>query len=130
MAEKSLYQKMFVKSGMKMAIIGLPADLKAAMQTVPEGVELLAELQPGLDVLQVFVENESELRKSLSEYKPYLATPNGALWVCYPKGSSGMKTDINRDSIWKISHEYGMDAVSQVAVNDIWSAMRLKIISG
>lgn len=128
MADKSLLQKMFVKSGMKMVIIGLPADLTDSYRTVPDGVELLSGPQSGVDVLQVFVKNEMELRESISAYKPFIL-PRGMLWICYPKGTSGVQTDINRDSIWRISHEYGMDAVGQIAVNDTWSAIRLKIVS-
>lgn len=128
MADKSLLQKMFVKSGMKMVIIGLPADLTDLYRAVPDGVQMLPEPQSGVDVLQVFVKNEKELRDSFIAYKPFLQ-PKGVLWVCYPKGTSGVPTDINRDSIWRISHEYGLDAVGQIAVNDTWSTMRLKIIS-
>lgn len=128
MADKSLFQKMFIKSGMKMVIVNLPADLTDSYRAAPDGVQMLSEPQSGLDVLQVFVNNEKELRESFSTYKPFLL-PKGVLWICYPKGTSGVQTDINRDTIWRISHEYGLDAVGQIAVNDTWSAMRIKITS-
>ena len=52
--------------------------------------------------------------------------PNGMIWVAYHKGTSPVKTDINRDSIWAYARTIGMDAVAQVSINDDWSAVRLK----
>mgnify|MGYP001587710911 CR=1 FL=1 len=51
---------------------------------------------------------------------------DGVLWVSYPKGSSKVKTDINRDSGWGPFNEAGFRAVTQIAVNDIWSALRFR----
>ena len=34
--------------------------------------------------------------------------------------------DINRDSAWPILAEYGMRPISQVAIDDVWSALRFR----
>jgi hypothetical protein len=46
-----------------------------------------------------------------------------AVWICYPKGN---RADINRDTIWRRVRESGWDLVTNVAVNDVWSALRAK----
>lgn len=46
------------------------------------------------------------------------------VWVSYPKGRP--KDEINRDSIWERAREVGFEAVSQVSVDERWSALRLK----
>jgi hypothetical protein len=52
---------------------------------------------------------------------------DGKLWMAYPKRSSRRyKTDINRDRGWEIVTETGFRPVSQVAIDDDWSALRFR----
>jgi hypothetical protein len=48
------------------------------------------------------------------------------LWVAYPKGSSGVKTDVNRDRLWQALEPTGWRPVRQVALDETWSAMRFR----
>jgi ribosomal protein L25 (general stress protein Ctc) len=50
------------------------------------------------------------------------------LWVTYHKGTSGVTTDINRDTIAAYARTQGMHAVAQIAVDENWSALRLSIV--
>jgi len=50
------------------------------------------------------------------------------LWVTYHKGTSKVKTDINRDTIYAYTHTIGLDGVGLGSIDDNWSAMRLKLI--
>ena len=54
--------------------------------------------------------------------------PKGLLWITYPKGAAKIKSDITRDRIWRYAKTGGLDGVAMVAVDDTWSAMRLKLI--
>ncbi|QNK60075.1 YdeI/OmpD-associated family protein [Paenibacillus sp. PAMC21692] len=51
---------------------------------------------------------------------------DGLLWISYPKGSSGIKTDVNRDSGWQFMKALDMDAVSNISMNETWSALRFR----
>lgn len=46
-----------------------------------------------------------------------------AAWVLYPKGN---RTDINRDSLWRLLVERGWRPISQVAVDEATSAVRIR----
>ena len=46
-----------------------------------------------------------------------------ALWVLYPKAN---RTDVNRDTLWPILAGYGLRPISQVAVDEVWSALRFR----
>jgi hypothetical protein len=48
------------------------------------------------------------------------------LWVAYPKLSSGLAADLSRDIIHALAPKYGLDTVSQIAIDEDWSALRLK----
>ena len=47
--------------------------------------------------------------------------------MTYPKGNQ-LDTDINRDSIVAYAKTIGLKAVAQVSVDDIWSALRFKVV--
>jgi hypothetical protein len=52
--------------------------------------------------------------------------PDGLLWVAYPKGGAKIKTDVNRDRLWDALTGTGWRPVRQVALDDVWSAMRFR----
>jgi hypothetical protein len=119
--EKSLTEKLRYKSG------------RAIILNPPEGYSLgissETELEGIFEYLQLFVRNAQEL----GEWLPQVLTKlneDAVFWICYPKQTSKIKTDVNRDIIWKIvqdTTEYRL--VSNVAINDTWSALRLRLKS-
>jgi hypothetical protein len=52
-----------------------------------------------------------------------LIKPGTRLWVAYPKGG---RVDIDRDTLWPIVAELGLRPISQVAIDDVWSALRFR----
>ena len=69
--------------------------------------------------------NLDELTNALTQNQKLL---KGAeiIWIAYPKLSSPLKSDINRDSIWKLILQFGLTPNSQISLNEIWSAVRFK----
>jgi hypothetical protein len=70
----------------------------------------------------VFADYANMLRDILESHKGQLAQPE-KFWVAYP---SANRADINRDTLWPILGEYGMRPISQVAINEVWSALRFR----
>jgi hypothetical protein len=73
----------------------------------------------------VFVNNHREFTGFLDKQLKYIE-PDGVLWFAYPKGSSGIKTDINRDILWQTAKDYGIRPVSAIAIDDTWSGLRFR----
>src|SRR6201995_4193324 len=48
------------------------------------------------------------------------------LWVAYPKLLSKLAADLSRDVIHALAPKYGLDTVSQIAIDEDWSAIGLK----
>jgi hypothetical protein len=55
--------------------------------------------------------------------------PDSVLWFAYPKGTSKIKTDINRDTIRVTGEEAGITTVAAISINEIWSALRFRPIA-
>jgi hypothetical protein len=49
------------------------------------------------------------------------------IWVTYPKGTSAIETDINRDSIRTYAEILGLETIAIISVDSDWSALRLKV---
>ena len=70
----------------------------------------------------VFADDAASLREFVAIHQEQLARPE-VLWVAYPKGN---RTDINRDSLWPILGEHGLRPVTQVSIDQVWSALRFR----
>jgi len=55
------------------------------------------------------------------------AIDDAVIWLAYPKGSSRRyRCEFNRDNGWAAFEHAGFETVRQVAIDDDWSAMRLR----
>ena len=88
---------------------------------LPDGVEVVEHPTGALTAL-VFGDDERAIRELLAAHAGVLAAAK-AFWVAYPKAN---RANINRDSLWPILTEYGMRPIAQVAVDDVWSALRFR----
>jgi hypothetical protein len=125
-SEKSIAEKMHLKPGMTLLIIDPPQGYLERLGKLPEDVRMVDDMVKDLDVVQMFVKRISEFEARIKQLKSFLK-PSSIVWVTYPKGTSGVDTDLNRDIIWSKAKDLGMEAVANFSVDDVWSAMRLKI---
>lgn len=103
---------------------------RAAVINAPEGYELgtqdEGEREGPYDFLQLFVHDAQQVKDWLPKVIPLLAE-DAVFWITYPKQSSKVKTDINRDSLFTlVSDNSPYRAVSNVAIDGTWSALRFR----
>ncbi len=70
-----------------------------------------------------FVLSSTDLPKLTKVYE--LARLDLVAWVAYPKGGQ-LDTDLNRDSLAAALVSEGLRPVRQVAIDDVWSALRFR----
>jgi Protein of unknown function (DUF3052) len=51
---------------------------------------------------------------------------DGVLWICYPKRSAGTPSDLSREVVREAMGRHGWRAVSQVSIDETWSALRFR----
>jgi hypothetical protein len=88
------------------------------------GLPLEDRLEGDFDFIHVFATHRSDVQRDAPSWREALKE-NGILWVSYPKGKS-IPTDLNRDSLNRALQDNGLQGVSQVAIDDVWSALRFK----
>ena len=77
------------------------------------------------DIIQFFTSSKSDLELNFKTLIKALKD-DGSLWISYPKGTSKMETDINRDIIWKIGKGVGLKPVAMISIDPEWAGFRLK----
>jgi len=75
----------------------------------------------------VFISNNKEYLNFLHNQLKNVA-PDSVLWFAYPKGTSKIKTDINRDTIRVTGEQFNITTVTAISIDDTWSALRFRPI--
>ncbi len=126
-SDKSVSEKLLIKPGNRSLVLNAPKGYIDELGELPEKVTFLKEPTPPIDVIQVFGLNQKELEDNLKKVKPLL-TLKSILWLTFLKGTSKIKTDINRDTIRTYAETLDLIGVFIFSVNDDWSALRLKMV--
>lgn len=122
MAGKTVAQKLQIKPN---ATVWVSDVSKAALlEPLPAGAKRADRLDRATAGV-LFAEDEASLRKLLAKLGAERLAGPEVLWVAYPKGN---RADINRDSLWPILAELGMRPIGQVAVDEVWSALRFRAL--
>lgn len=75
----------------------------------------------------IFINNNEEFLDFLKHDLENIES-DSVLWFAYPKGTSKIKTDINRDTIRVTASEFGLKTVTAISIDETWSALRLRPI--
>ena len=120
MSDKPVAERLQVKGERRLAVVGASAALEKTVGAATARADLARA-----DVVLLFASDRAGLEGKLPDV---LKTMQEAaiLWVAYPKLSSGLAADLSRDIIHALAPGYGLDTVSQIAIDEDWSALRLK----
>lgn len=118
-----LAKKLHLKPAMTMCVIDAPTGFQLELDEL--GVTQKKALKGPLDVVQIFVTRKAQLDARLAQLKAAM-TPTSALWVCYPKANA-LDTDLNRDILRLALADKGLQAVAQIAIDNVWSGLRFKL---
>ena len=111
--------KLLIKPGVSLWL----SDPSRASLIAPLPVEVpRAEGMASAGVAILFADSAAELRAFADAHRSELGSPP-VLWIVYRKGN---KADVNRDSLWKLLADYGIRPVTQIAVDQEWSALRFR----
>jgi hypothetical protein len=121
----SLQQKLQLKSGQAVVILNPPPGYLDKLIAELKDHIVSTEASVNAEAVILFVNSLAEA-KDLAPGAIKAVKPNGLLWIAYPKGTSKVKADVNRDSLWEVVKATGWRAVRLIALDDTWSVMRCR----
>ncbi len=123
---KALGQKLGIKSWSRVKTRNAPADYLQLLGDLPKDVQVSPRIRRPVDVVHLFAiaraQLVAELKRALGEIEQ-----DGAVWVSWPKKSSGVPTDITEDVIREVALPMGLVDVKVCAVDETWSGLKLVI---
>ena len=121
MSEKTIADKLAIKPNTTVWLSD--GSYIERIAPLPSGATTVERIE-GADTAFVFVEDAASLRETLKANEAQLLKP-ASLWVAYRKGN---RADINRDTLWPMLTPYGLRPIGQVAIDDVWSALRFRAL--
>ena len=119
----SLERKLQLRPGEALSVLDAPDGVAERLRT--ELGRCVREQDGGSEAVLLFVNDLDEVRERVPQVLERMAA-GGLVWIAYPKKSSGMRTDVDRDTLWAAVVEMGWAPVRQIAVDETWSAVRVR----
>ncbi|MDH3462343.1 MAG: DUF3052 domain-containing protein [Acidimicrobiia bacterium] len=118
-------KKLGIKEGMDVVVLGAPPYFSTTLGALPDGASL-ADTAGEAEIYIVFSDSADEIDRLF-----HLAMGNipadGAIWVAWPKKSSGIETDLSEATMRDVFLPTGMVDNKVCAIDEIWSGLRFVV---
>jgi hypothetical protein len=111
-----LAKKLNLKPGTKTRVLGRPEDVDLAELDLTDAADAGSIL--------LFARTAAEVEAGAAPVVE-AARADRLAWIAYPKAGQ-LGTDLNRDLLWKQMMGRGIRPVRQIAIDDVWSALRFR----
>jgi hypothetical protein len=120
-----LARKLQIRSGARALVINAPEGYLDVLSPLPPGASVAASGEGPFEVVQLFARTRRDLEAGIGQAMA-TAGPDGVLWISYPKLASTSASDLSRQAVWDALSGTGWEPVTQVAVDETWSALRIR----
>lgn len=123
MALQTVLEKLQIRDEKNFLIQGLPSSIEKPFSklTYAKSVTPLLRIRK-IDFALVFAVNIKQLTGIIFDVVPALH-PDAKLWVAYPTLTSKIYSELSRDYNWDVVAKHGFEGVSQVSLDNVWSAI-------
>jgi hypothetical protein len=121
------FDKLNLKEQKQILVLNAPESFEPELKAL-RGIAVQRDLKSAgqIEFSLAFVTKQKEV-DTLGTAIAKKAEGDAVVWFAYPKGSSKKyKSEINRDSGWKILGDAGFEPVRMVAIDEDWSAVRFR----
>jgi len=115
---KPLWQKLFIKGGTTL-LVNAPAGYGNVLEGSPAKVTPRAS--GTADTVLLFATDEAQFKAAVPAMMKSVG-PATNIWIAYRKGDK----QFHRDTLGALAVSLGLQPVALVAVDDTWSALRVK----
>ncbi|MBD0331508.1 MAG: hypothetical protein ICV66_02525 [Chitinophagaceae bacterium] len=123
---QTIFEKLQLKNEKTLLIQGLPSSIEKQFSKLSFAKNLTPLLRTRkIDFALLFAVNENQLNNILQDIMPALKA-DSKLWIAYPKQTSKIVTDLNRESSWQKLTGAGYENVQQVALDHVWNAVHFQ----
>jgi hypothetical protein len=123
---QTILEKLQLKNEKNILIQGLPSSIEKQFNKLSFAKNLTPLLRSRkIDFALIFAVSEGQLNSILGDIMPALKEES-RLWVAYPKLTSKITTDLNREGSWNKLIEAEYESAEQVSLDHVWHAVSFK----
>ena len=121
---QTLFEKLQYADEKNLLIQGLPSSIEKQFHKLSFAKNVTPLLKNRkIDFALVFAVNGNQLSCILGDVMPALKE-GSKFWVAYPKITSKIVTDLNRNCSWDQLTNAGYESIHKVDLDHVWSAIR------
>lgn len=121
-----LIRKLGLKEGLKLRLVGAPADYFRWLEADCSGWLCPAGQIP--DWVHLFAQTKKDFEREMKSLAPvWRKNPQVVIWVSWYKKSSGKSTDLTEDVIRGYALSNGLVDIKVCAVSEEWSGLKLVV---
>jgi len=117
-----LSQKLGLRPGMVVALLGAPEGFEKLVTPLPEGSHLVREAQDPADIVVLFCRSRAGLEERFPGAVGTLAA-KGRLWIAWPKKDSGVASDLTQRVVRALGLAAGLVDFKISAFDETWSGL-------
>jgi hypothetical protein len=125
MPDTPLAKRLVIKPHYRILLINAPEGYREQMGELPEGVTVTTEGEGPFDMVQAFGKQRAELEE-VAPRAIRAVKPDGLLWFSYPKKTGEIASDLSREVMWEAIAPHGWRPVTQISLDETWSALRFR----
>ena len=125
MIAENIFRKLKLNRTDKILIVNAPREYLDFLGELQYDTTVGNNLEEAYDFFQLFATSQAELESLVREYAK-AGKYDCLFWGCYPKDGGKIKSDIKRETVWTAFQLVDMHAVSQIAIDNTWSALRAR----
>ncbi len=118
-----LAKKLGIREGSTVALVGAPSGF--IIPALPSGVKLRRSVRETSDVTLWFVSSATDLNRRIDQMAH--RADKGALWICWPKRASGVRTDVTEHAVRTAGLANGLVDFKIGAIDNTWSGLRFAV---
>lgn len=120
----NIFEKLQFGEEKNLLIQGIPSTLEKHFTKLSFAKNVTPLLKSRkIDFALVFAINYNQLSSILCDVIPALRE-KGKLWIAYPKPTSKIVSDLNRDCQWDCLRNKGFSKMDEIVIDHVWTAMR------
>jgi hypothetical protein len=116
-------KRLGIKQGARVLLLDPPVGFARTLDPLPEGASVALKPISQMDLVMVFSSSRAVLGELFPKARHVLA-PRGAIWVAWPRKSSGFFTDLTQDLVRSVGLAAGMTDDKIISLDEIWAALR------
>ncbi|MGB4769820.1 MAG: hypothetical protein WBP58_00065 [Chitinophagaceae bacterium] len=121
---QTVFEKLQLNDEKNLLIQGLPSSIEKQFVKVSFSKSVTPLLKSRrIDFALVFAVNQNQLGSIMQDVLPAMHE-EGKLWIAYPKATSKIVSDLNRQCTWACLKSKGFESVLETQLDHVWTAVR------